>query len=330
MLKNRLRSNSNLPTKGGPATGGKSTRAGFGEALLALAQKNKDIVVVSADLAESTRLQAFAKKFPQRFIEVGVAEQNMMGVAAGLALSGKIAVAASFAVFSPGRNWDQLRISVCYSDANVKIIGSHAGLSVGEDGASHQALEDIAITRCLPNLTIISPADYIEAKKATMAMLKIKGPVYLRLTRPDTSIFTTEKTPFKIGQANILLKGKDATLVAHGPILSEALQAAHILSKEKISVEIINCHTIKPLDTKTILRSAQKTRAVITLEDHQINGGLGSAVAELLSEKLPTPLWRLGAHDTFGESGDYKQLWQKYGIDSQSIISHIKNIVSKK
>ncbi len=308
----------------------KSTRAGFGDALLVLAKKDKNIVVVSADLAESTRVQAFAKKFPERFIEVGVAEQNMMGVAAGLALSGKTAVAASFAVFSPGRNWDQLRVSVCYSDANVKIIGSHAGLAVGEDGASHQALEDIAITRCLPNLTIISPADYLEAQRATEAMLKIKGPVYLRLTRPNTPLFTDKKTPFKIGQADILLSGKDITLIAHGPILYEALQAAKILAKEKISVEIINCHTIKPLDGKTILNSAKKTRQVVTLEDHQINGGLGSAIAELLSEKLPTSLLRLGVHDTFGESGDYKKLWQKYSLDRQSIANHIRQIFANK
>lgn len=308
----------------------KSTRAGFGDALLAFAKKDKNIVVVSADLAESTRVQAFAKKFPHHFVEVGVAEQNMMGVAAGLALSGKIAVAASFAVFSPGRNWDQLRVSVCYSDANVKIIGSHTGLSVGEDGASHQALEDIAITRCLPNLTIISPTDYLEAQKATAAMLRIKGPVYLRLTRPNTPIFTHSKDPFVVSRANILLKGTDATLIGHGPILYEALQAAKILSKENINIEIINCHTIKPLDQKTILSSAKKTGRVITVEDHQRYGGLGSAIAELLSQKLPTPLTIVGVQDTFGESGDYKKLWQKYGLDRKNIISHLRQILATK
>lgn len=297
-----------------------STRAGFGEALLDAAKKNPDIVVVSADLAESSRVQGFAQKYPDRFIEVGVAEQNMLGVAAGLALSGKVAVAVSFAVFSPGRSWDQLRISICYSDANVKIIGHHTGLSVGEDGASHQALEDIAITRCLPNLTIVAPADYLEAKKATEAILKINGPVYLRLTRPNTPIFTTKQTTFKIGQANILLPGKDITIIAHGPILYEALQAVKILAEHKIKAELINCHTIKPLDEKTILKSVQKTGLAITLEDHQKIGGLGSAVAEILSQSLPRPLTIMGVKDTFGESGDYQKLWQKYGLGRQHIV----------
>lgn len=304
----------------------KSTRAGFGEALLKMSKKNSDIVVVSADLAESTRVQDFAKKYPTRFIEVGVAEQNMLGVAAGLALSGKVAVATSFAVFSPGRSWDQLRISICYSDANVKIIGHHTGLSVGEDGASHQALEDIAITRCLPNLTIVAPADYIEAQKATEAILKIKGPVYLRLTRPNTPIFTSATTPFKIGQANMLLPGKDITIIAHGPLVYEALQAAKILAEQNIKAEVINCHTIKPLDEKTILQSAKKTKLVLTVEDHQKIGGLGSAVSEILSQKLPTPLTILGVKDTFGESGNYLKLWHKYGLDRNHIVHEAKQL----
>ncbi len=306
----------------------KSTRSGFGEALVSLAKKNTDIVVISADLAESTRLTAFAEKYPHRFIEVGVAEQNMLGVAAGLALSGKIAIASSFAVFSPGRSWDQLRISVCYSDANVKIIGHHTGLSVGENGASHQALEDIAIVRCLPNISVVAPADYLEAQKATEAILKINGPVYLRLTRPETPIFTTKESPFKIGQANILLSGKNITIIAHGPILYEALQAAKILAEHKIKAEVINCHTIKPLDEKTILKSVQKTGLVITVEDHQKIGGLGSAVAELLSQKLPKPLTIIGVKDTFGESGPYQQLWQKYGLDRQHIASAAKQLLN--
>lgn len=305
----------------------KSTRDGFGEALLSLAKKNKNIVVVSADLAESTRIADFAKKYPERFIEVGVAEQNMMGVAAGLALSGKVAIASSYAAFSPGRTWDQLRISVCYSKANVKIIGSHTGLGAGEDGASHQALEDIAITRCLPNLVVIAPADYNEAKKALAATIEHKGPVYLRLTRQNSPIFTTEKSPFKIGQANVLRKGQDITLIACGPMVYEALEVAKKLASENISVEVINCHTIKPLDKKTILASAKKTKKVLTLEDHQVHGGLGSAVAEMLAENFPVPMKIMGVQDTFGESGKPDELYKKYGLSQEHIIKNIKEII---
>ncbi|MDQ5970956.1 MAG: Transketolase [Patescibacteria group bacterium] len=305
----------------------KSTRDGFGEALLSLAKKNKNIVVVSADLAESTRIADFAKKYPERFIEVGVAEQNMMGVAAGLALSGKVAIASSYAAFSPGRTWDQLRISVCYSKANVKIIGSHTGLGAGEDGASHQALEDIAITRCLPNLVVIAPADYNEAKKALAATIEHRGPVYLRLTRQNSPIFTTEKSPFKIGQANVLRKGQDITLIACGPMVYEALEVAKKLASENISVEVINCHTIKPLDKKTILASAKKTKKVLTLEDHQVHGGLGSAVAEMLAENFPVPMKIMGVQDTFGESGKPDELYKKYGLSQEHIIKNIKEII---
>lgn len=305
----------------------KSTRDGFGEALLSLAKKNKNIVVVSADLAESTRVLSFAKKFPERFVEVGVAEQNMLGVAAGLALSGKIAIASSFAVFSPGRNWDQLRISVCYSQANVKIIGSHSGLGVGADGASHQALEDIAITRCLPNLVVLAPADYNEAKQALAAALQHQGPVYLRLTRQNSPIFTDENKKFIIGQANILKKGNDLTLIACGPLVYDALQAAEKLAKENINVEVINCASIKPLDKKTILTSVKKTKKVLTLEDHQKAGGLGSAVAELLAENYPASIKIMGVNDSFGESGESNELYKKYGLDQDSIIKNIKEII---
>jgi len=294
---------------------------------LALAKKNKDIVVVSADLAESTRVWKFAKKYPDRFIEVGVAEQNMMGVAAGLALAGKIPLAASFAVFSPGRNWDQLRVSVCYSKANVKIIGSHSGLGAGEDGASHQALEDVAITRCLPNLVVIVPADYIEAQKALTAIVAHQGPCYLRLTRQNTPIFTNAKSIFKIGQANILQKGQDITLIACGPLVYDALQVAKKLAQQNISVEVINCHTIKPLDKKTILTSVKKTKKVVTLEDHQVHGGLGSAVTELLAENYPVPMKIMGVNDTFGESGTPEQLYKKYDLDQEHIIKNIKEII---
>lgn len=305
----------------------KSTRDGFGDALLALAKKDKNIVVVSADVAESTRVINFAKKFPERFIEVGVAEQNMMGIAAGLALSGKVAIAASYAVFSPGRNWDQLRISVCYSQANVKIIGSHSGLGVGADGASHQALEDIAITRCLPNLVVLAPADYNEAQKALEAAIKYRGPVYLRLTRQNSPVFTSEKKNFAIGQADILFKGGDITLIACGPLVYEALEAAKKLGTENINVEVINCASIKPLDKKTILASVKKTKKVLTLEDHQKAGGLGSAIAELLAENYPVPIKIMGVNDSFGESGNTEELYKKYGLDQESIIKNIKALI---
>jgi transketolase len=305
----------------------KSTRDGFGEALLSLAKKNKNIVIVSADLAESTRVSGFAKKYPTRFIEVGVAEQNMISVAAGLALSGKVAIASSFAVFSPGRNWDQLRVSVCYSQANVKIIGSHTGLGAGEDGASHQALEDIAITRCLPNLVVIAPADYNEAKKALVAAITHQGPVYLRLTRQNTPVFTNEKNLFKIGQADVLKKGQDVTLIACGPMVYEALEVAKKLASENINAEVINCHTIKPLDKKTILASVKKTKKVVTIEDHQIHGGMGSAVAEMLAENFPVPMKIMGVNDTFGESGRPEELYKKYDLSQEHIISNIKKLL---
>ena len=306
-----------------------STRDGFGEAILELGKKNKDIVVVSADLAESTRVHHFAKKYKNRFIEVGVAEQNAMGVAAGLALSGKIPYVTSFGVFSPGRNWDQLRVSVCYTNANVKIIGSHTGLSVGPDGASHQALEDIAITRVLPNITVLAPSDFIETKKATIAASKIKGPVYIRFARHKGPDINTNKTPFTVGKANILLKGSAVTIVGCGPVLAEALKAAEILAKENIKVEIINSHTIKPLDKKTILKSIKKTKKLITLEDHQVVGGLGSAVVEMLAEYFPVPTILLGVRDTFGESGKTDELWEKYGLSDGHIMSAVKKIIKK-
>jgi transketolase len=306
----------------------KSTRDAFGEALLELAKSKKDVVVVSADLAESTRVDQFAKKYPKRFFEVGVAEQNMLGVAAGLALANKIPFATSFAAFSPGRNWDQLRVSVCYSNANVKIVSTHSGLSVGADGASHQALEDIAITRVLPNLTVIAPIDYEQTKKAVKEITKHKGPVYLRLTRQKSPVMTTVKTPFQIGKANVLQGGKDVTIVGCGPVLYEALTAARELAK-KVSVEIIDLHTIKPLDAATILRSVKKTGRLITVEEHQIAGGLGSAVVEMLSQKFPVPTQMIGVQDSFGESGQVAELWKKYKINRENIQQAILTMTKK-
>lgn len=306
----------------------KSTRDAYGEELLRLGKKDKKIVVVSADLPESTRLQYFAKEFPSRFIECGVAEQNALGVANGLALAGKTAYMSSFAVFSPGRNWDQLRVSVCYSNTNVKIVSTHSGLAVGEDGASHQGLEDIAITRCLPNLIVIAPVDYLETKRALKAINKAKGPVYLRLARNKTPLIKNN-TNFKIGKANIIKKGKDITIISCGPIINEIILAEQELKKQKISVEIINNHTIKPLDKKTILNSIKKTKKLITVEDHQIHGGMGSAVVEMVIQNYPIPTKIIGVKDTFGESGTPEQLYKKYNLNYKYIIKEVLKILKK-
>lgn len=308
----------------------KPTRDGFGEALLRLGEQDERIVVLTGDLKESTRVQAFADKFPDRFVECGVAEQNMMGVAAGLALAGKIPFAASYATFSPGRNWDQFRVSVCYSKANVKVVGAHTGVSVGPDGATHQALEDIAITRVLPNLTVIQPLDALEAFKAVVAMSHVDGPVYIRLTREKSPVITTQDSPFEIGKANILRDGTDVAIIGCGPILYNAIKAAIELEKQNISVLIINNHTIKPIDKNTILWAAKLTKAVVTVEEHQIDGGLGSAVAEVLARNYPVPMEMVGMPNTFGESGTPEELFEKYGMGVQSIIKSIKKVIARK
>lgn len=308
-----------------------ATRDGYGQGLLALGEKNNKVVVLCADVAESTRSHWFAKKFPKRFIEVGVAEQNLAGLAVGLALEGFIPFISSYAVFSPGRNWEQIRVSVCYTGANVKIAGHHAGISTGPDGATHQALEDIALTRVLPNMTVIVPADALEAKKATLEAARIKGPVYLRLFRPETPVFTTLKSPFKIGKAEILTQGKDVTIIACGPMVYTALEAAAILwQKHKIAAEVINSHTIKPLDKKTILRSAKKTRAVVCAEEHQQAGGLGSAVAEYLAERYPVPMRFVAVEDSFGESGEAEELLEKYGLTAKNILRAALDVIKIK
>jgi len=307
----------------------KSTRNAYGEILLSLGKNNK-IVALSANLAESTRVHLFGQKYPSRFIEVGVAEQNMMGVAAGLALEGKIPFVSSFAAFSPGRNWDQLRVSVCYTNANVKIVSTHTGLAAGQDGASHQALEDIAITRCLPNLIVLAPADCHETKQAIRAVTKHKGPAYVRLTRQASPIFTDNKKPFVIGKANILKSGRDITIAGHGPVLYEALLAAEELKKKEIDVEVINFHTIKPLDKTTLLRSVKKTGRLLSIEDHQVNGGLGSALAETLSENYPTSMVRMGVKDSFGESATQDQLWNKYKLSAKHIVKNAEKLVKRK
>ncbi len=308
-----------------------STRDGYGEGLVFLGENNEKVVVLCADLTESTRTEEFAKLYPKRFIQVGVAEQNLAGVGAGIAHEGYIPFISSFAVFSPGRNWDQIRVSICYSNINVKIASTHAGLSVGPDGATHQALEDIAITRVLPNMSVVVPADALEAKKATIAISELKGPCYLRLGRPKTPIFTTKESPFKIGQAEVLKDGKDVVLIGSGPLLYEALVAAGNIEKNKnFSVAVINCHTVKPLDKKTILKYAKKTGAVVTIEDHQISGGLGGAVAEFLSEENPVPIRFVGMPDSFGESGDEKDLLEKYGMQASRIEKLALEVIKSK
>jgi len=303
----------------------KATREGFGEAMLELGKRNPEVVVVCADLGESMRVDEFERLYPERFVQVGVAEQNMMGISAGLALSGKTPFAVSYAVFSPGRNWDQLRVSVCYTNANVKIIGGHTGVSVGPDGATHQAMEDIAITRVLPHLTVIVPADSEQSRKATLAIADVKGPVYLRLTRPKTACFTTRTTPFEIGKAQTLKEGSQVTVIACGPLVYQAMLAASELEGE-IDVEVINMHTIKPIDETAIIRSAKKTGKVVTIEEHQIAGGLGGAVAEVLAENWPTKMLRVGMSDEFGESGEVNDLMKKYRMDKDSIVKTIRKI----
>jgi transketolase len=302
-----------------------STRAGFGVGLMEAAKKDKNVAVVTADLMESTQVDEFARQYPERFFDTGVAEQNLMGISAGLALSGKIVFATSFGVFSPGRNWDVLRISVCYNRANVKVVGTHGGIITGEDGASHQALEDLALTRCLPNLKVLMPADFEEARKATGAVAREKGPFYLRLCRPKIAVFTTQKTPFKIGKANVLWEGSEVTVIGCGPILYEAMLAVKEL-EGKISCEVINCHTIKPMDIETIVMSVRKTKRVVTVEDHQVMGGLGSAVAEVLGEHFPAPMRMVGVRDSFGESGNSEGLKEKYGLTVENIIKEIREV----
>jgi len=305
-------------------------RDGYGKALVELGEKNPNVIVLSGDLTESTRSQWFAEKFPDRFIEVGVAEQNMMGIAAGLALSGKIPFVSSYATFNPGRNWDQLRVSVAYSEANVKVAGAHAGISVGPDGATHQALEDIAITRVLPGLTVIVPCDAIEALKATRAIGQMTGPAYIRFGREKTAQFTTDDTPFKIGRAEIFRDGADVAIIGTGILVYNALLAAEELAREGINCTVINNHTIKPIDRKTITAAAKRCGAVVTVEEHQINAGAGSAVIEVLAEECPVPVERVGMPDTYGESGQPFELIEKYGMGKDSIIRAVKKVFKRK
>ncbi len=300
------------------------TRDGYGEGLVLVGRKNKNVVVLTADLSESTRTHTFAKEFPDRFLELGVAEQNMATVAAGLAVSGKIPFISSYATFSPGRNWEQIRTTISYNDANVKIAGHHAGISVGPDGATHQAVEDIATMRVMANMHVIVPCDAIEARKATLAAAAIVGPVYLRFGREKTPVFTTEQTPFVPGKANVLWRGRkpQVAIIGCGSLLYNALLAARELQeKHKLEVMVINMHTVKPLDEKAVLDAARSCGAVVTVEEHQVAGGLGGAVAELLSRKLPTPIEFIGMQGVFGESGKPSELVEKYGMGVKDIVA---------
>ncbi len=309
---------------------GKPTRDGFGLGMVALGKTNKNVVSLCCDLTDSTRAGWFKKEFPERFIQVGVAEQNMIGIAAGLAELGKIPFVSSYATFNPGRNWDQIRVSVCYANANVKIQGAHAGISVGPDGATHQALEDVATMRCLPNMKVIVPCDAIEAEKATIAAASIPGPVYLRYGREKVPVLTTKETPFTPGKAEVFREGKDVAVVACGIMVYEAMIAAEKLEKEGIDVMVINCHTIKPIDRKTLVEAAKKTKAVVTAEEHQIYGGLGSAVAEVLCAEYPVPMEFLGIEDRFGESGNPEELLKAFGISHEHLMESIKKVLVKK
>lgn len=303
-----------------------TTRDGFGSALVEIARQNNTVVALTADLRESMKLDNFATEFPDRFFEVGVAEENMVGIAAGLALGGKIPVTCSYAVFNPQNTMGPLRASVCYSKTNVKIIGGHAGITTGQDGATHQALEDISMMRTLPNMIVVVPADYHEAQKATKAIIEHHGPAYLRIGKYPTADVTTQTDTFELGRASILKEGTNVALIACGTMVAEAIQAAHMLENQHISTEVINMHTIKPLDRFTILEAAQKKQLLVTMEEHQITGGLGSAVAEVLSE-LPkhAPLHRIGVLDTFGESGKPEDLLAKYGLTAQHVVELVLN-----
>ncbi|MEK6974106.1 MAG: transketolase family protein [Nanoarchaeota archaeon] len=308
----------------------KATRDGFGDGVVEAGKQNKDIVLLCCDLTESTRSLAFKQTFPDRFIEMGVAEQNMAGIAAGLSFSGKVPFITSYAVFSPGRNWDQIRVSICYSEANVKIIGAHAGISVGPDGATHQALEDVAITRVLPNMTVVVPCDYYDAKKATIEAAKFKGPFYMRFAREKTPVVTTQDTHFKIGKAEIFRQGDDVAIIANGPLVYQSLVAAEELSKQGIEAAVINCHTVKPLDKITLINISKITRAIVTAEEHQINGGLGGAISELMSENYPVPIKRVAVKDRFGESGSPEELMKKFGLMKEDIVNAVHEVLKLK
>jgi transketolase len=311
-------------------TESKDTRSGFGDAMTELGESHPNVVALCADLVGSLKIAPFIKNHPERFIQTGIAEANMMGIAAGLTIGGKIPYATTFANFGSGRVYDQIRQSIAYSDKNVKIAVSHAGLTLGEDGATHQILEDLAMMRAMPNMTVINPCDYNQTKAATLAIADFEGPVYLRFGRPVVPVFTPEDQKFEIGKAWMVNEGKDVTIIATGHLVWEAIKAAEVLAEEGIDAEIINIHTIKPLDTAAILKSVKKTKCVVTCEEHQANGGLGDAVAQTLSQAFLAPQEYIAVKDSFGESGTPEQLMVKYGLDSKNITAAVKKVISRK
>lgn len=308
----------------------KPTRDGYGTGVIEAAERDKSIVVMCADLTDSTRSMDFKKKFPERFIQAGIHEQFLAASAAGMALAGKTPFITSYAMFCPGRAWEQVRTTICLNDTNVKIIGSHAGVSVGPDGATHQAIEDIAIMRVIPNMTVIAPCDVIEAKKATLAIAAKHGPCYVRFAREKTPVFTTAATPFQIGKAIVMRDGKDVALIACGPLVHNALKAADALAKEGVEATVINSHTIKPLDEDAIIEAARNCGAVVSIEEHQRAGGLGGSIAELLVRTLPTPQEFIGIDDRFGESGEPNELIEHFGMGVSHIIDAAKRAIGRK
>jgi transketolase len=310
-------------------TGNKDTRSGFGDGILAAARKNPNIMALTADLAGSLKLQGFMKEFPERFVQCGIAEANMIGIAAGLTIGGKIPYTTTFANFSTGRVYDQIRQSVAYSGKNVKICASHAGLTLGEDGATHQILEDIGLMKMLPGMTVIVPADYNQTKAATEAIADYEGPVYLRFGRPVWPIFTKEED-FVIGKAQQLSEGTDITIFACGHLVWKAVEAGRILEEKGISVEVINIHTIKPLDEEAIIKSIQKTKCAVTCEEHNVLGGLGDSIAQVAARNCPIPIEYIGTNDTFGESGKPAELLVKYGLDTPNIVAAAEKVMARK
>ncbi len=308
----------------------KSTRDGFGKALLELGTSDQNIWALTADVSESSRTHWFAEKFPDRFVQVGVAEQNMAGVAAGIAACGKTTFISAFGAFSPGRNWDQIRVSICYNNSNVKIHASHTGITVGPDGASHQIFEDIALMRSLPNMVVLAPADYEQTIKATKAVAAIKTPCYIRTSRENTAVFTTKETPFEIGKANLYRDGDDVAIFAHGITVYESLKAAEQLKSKGIDAAVVDFHTIKPIDQSTIIKYAKKCGLIVTIDDHQVIGGLGSAVSEVLGEHHPCPIKRHGIYDIFGESGSGRELVKKYLLDWDGIAQTVEQAMKMK
>ncbi|MDA9312688.1 transketolase family protein [Vicingaceae bacterium] len=307
----------------------KDTRSGFGDGLLEAGKRNKNVVALCADLTGSLKMNDFKDAFPDRFIQAGIAEANMMGVAAGLTIGGKIPFTGTFANFSTGRVYDQIRQSIAYSGKNVKIAASHAGLTLGEDGATHQILEDIGLMKMLPGMVVINPCDYEQTKAATIAIAEFDGPVYLRFGRPKWPVFTPANQKFEIGKAVTFQEGNNVTIIATGHCVWESLKAAEELEAEGLSVEVINIHTIKPLDNDAILKSAAKTGRVVTAEEHQMNGGLGDSVAQLLARNNPTPIEYVAVDDSFGESGKPEELFEKYGLGKSSIVAAVKRVMKR-